>query len=191
MVDSFHSASEWLYGWDAVENLLSFPGARALCTGRSEISPPLRRPLPPLRHQPPMALSAGRTRRLAQPLASAAPLAQTSAVPLATHRTATPPALSPLGRQKNSGPLAPQVSPRSLASRAHHHPVAAHPLSKAATPAPLAAPSAPGLAALDPARRAQRCLDGGLQGVLSHRRWHPLRSPHRPRSLQPLSLGRL
>src|SRR2546425_884342 len=127
MVDTFHFGWGLLYGSDAVENLLSRPGARALCAGRSESSHSLCCPLPLVRHQPAVwlqvaaAFPAGRARRLAQPLAPSTPLAQTPAAPLAPDRAPPPPALPALGGQKNPRPLAPQVSPRSRASRAHHY----------------------------------------------------------------------
>ncbi len=62
-------------------------------------------------------------------------------------------------------------------------------LSDAPPPVSFPARATSDLAAVDPARRTQRCLDGGFQRFLSHRRRHPLRSAHRPRSLQSLSPG--
>ena len=134
-------------------------------------------------------LSSGRSLRLAQPFASPASFAPTHLGALATSGAPPPPTLPALGRKENSRPLASQIPSRPPARRAHHHQVVATALSDAPPPASFPARATSDLAAVDPARCTQRCLDGGFQRFLSHRRRHPLRSAHRPRSLQPLAPG--
>lgn len=195
MVDSFHFDSRLLYGLNAVENPFCRWRAVALCSGRSETTQAVHRVVSRLRHQPPVRLqvaapfSSGRSLRFAQSFASPASFAPMHLGALATSGALPPPTLPALGCKENLRPLASPISSGSPARRTHHHQVVATTLSDAPPPASFPARATSDLAAVDPARRTQRCLDGGFQRFLSHRRRHPLRSAHRPRSLQSLSPG--
>lgn len=195
MGNSFHFDVLYFYGAHAVENLFCRWRAGPLRAGRSETTQTLHRAVSDFRDQPTLWLQVARTLlprrslRSAQPFAPPASFAASHFGALATSGASPPPALPALGRKKDLPSLAPPISPRPSARRAHHHQVAATALSDAPPSSPFPARSAFDLAAADPSRRAQRCLDSRFQGLLPHRRRHALRSAHRPRSLQPLSPG--
>lgn len=195
MVDSLHFDLRLLYGLNAVENSFCCRRAVAFCSSCSETTQALHCVVSRLRHQPSVWLqvavpvSSGWSLRLAQPFAPPASFAPTHLGALATSGAPPSPTLPALGRKENLRPLASPIPSRPPARRAHHHQVVATALSDAPPPSSFPARAASDLAAVDPARRTQRGLDGGFQRFLSHHRRHPLRSAHRPRSLQPLAPG--
>src|ERR1035438_7897512 len=146
MVDSLHFDLRLLYGLNAVENPFCCRRAVAFCASCSETTQVLHRVVSRLRHQPSawlqvaVPVSSGWSLRLAQPFAP------------------PPPTLPALGRKENSRPLASPIPSRPPARRAHHHQVVATALSDAPPPSSFPARPASALAAVDPARRTQRCL---------------------------------
>jgi len=189
MGDTFQIGWAVLCG-HAVENHFARSGTPTV--GRTDVGTPTNHSnaLPTFQRQPQNRLQVARTFSPARRTRPAGPFAAATAFtpsPRGDLGQSHPPVASPpitLGAEKNPSPAAPNFSASVRPLCPLDSAVLAALATRDTAPAPRAQGAAPPHAGLDATHPPQSGLDGGFQGLVSHRRWPAAGAVDGTRSIQ-------